>query len=120
MQDVYNPVQEYFSDLVKFKQQIYKPFIKPIMNINAGKGVDRTGCFDEDQAFLNNLLERETYKKMVEEASAIIFENVRKTRNFLDKFVNENHEFLMPEMKDLIKNIDNDTAREPTQNRNTT
>jgi hypothetical protein len=110
IEKVYEPVQKHYSDLVKFKQQIYTPLIQPIMDINAGKGVNRKNCFKEDVEFLENLLDRRTYETMAQQAYGIILNNVKETRKFLADYVNENHTFLKPEMQELFKKIDTETA----------
>ncbi|MDR0374055.1 MAG: hypothetical protein LBI79_11035 [Nitrososphaerota archaeon] len=110
MEKALEPIRSYLSDIIEFRCETYPTLIRPILEINSGY----PEYHKENIESLKNLFEQpQKHKETVEEASEMIYDNLEKTYRLLYDYVNENHnELLTPKMKDLMANIDNQSARD--------
>ena len=114
--EVLAPIHRYLTDIIEFDGQLNGYLIEHIRKINAGD--KNYGNYEgyykgnpENIEKLRQIFDKQTYSTITAKASQIIYDNLEKTYKVLYKYVNENHNCLLPEMMDLLKTIDNRKAQ---------
>jgi hypothetical protein len=109
MKEVLEPIFKHTNDLTKFKKQIYPSVLAEIMDINSGENVKyKDHCFKSDAKYLKQIFaDQKRYKALIEEASGIIYDDLKDTYKDLCKYVDGKYgdKFLTPEMRGLLNEL---------------
>jgi len=108
MDDTLKPFYSYLVDFTKFTKQVYPSFIEQIMRINSGEQEGYREYFKNDLKFTRQIFaDQKWYRKLMKEASDLVYADLKNTFNELCKYVDGKNEKLLTEnMRKELKDIE--------------